>query len=40
MNFVDADSGEIVLEPKQEVKLLFKFLSYREPVAIKDENRK
>jgi hypothetical protein len=39
MGFVNADLGEIVLESKQEVKLLFKFLSYREPVAIKEDNR-
>jgi len=39
MGFVNADLGEIVLESNQEVKLLFKFLSYREPVAITDENK-
>jgi hypothetical protein len=38
MGFVDAESGEIVLESKQEVKLLFKFLSYREPVVTTKEN--
>jgi len=39
MGFVDAEQSEITLESKQEVKLLFKFMSYREPVAIKDENK-
>lgn len=39
MGFVNADQMEIELEPNQEVKLLFKFLSYREPVAIKEDNK-
>jgi len=39
MGFVDAEQSEITLESKQEVKLLFKFMSYREPVTIKDENK-
>ena len=39
MGFVDAETGEIVLESKQEVKLLFKFLSYREPVVTTKQNQ-
>ena len=39
MGFVNADQMEITLEPNQEVKLLFKFLSYREPVVIKEDNK-
>ena len=39
MSFVNAEKEEITLEPNQEVKLLFKFLSYRDPVVVNKENK-
>ena len=40
MSFVDAEEGTISLESHQEVKVLFKFISYREPVIVKEDNNK